>query len=268
MNVIYPPSILQGLEILSCDDGSPFAKHLHDGYVLWLNSASSEQYTVAGSSDVLSPGCVSLIEPDTIHSNTPCDPASRHLRSFYFSQEFLANLHREHSGRNRLPEQLRTSAWKDPKLWTLLTSLHERLLRGEKAAQTREDVLTAFARIFMLSGTPSPTQKSTQDRRIQAVTDYFHAHLASPITIDTLAEKACCSRYHLMRLFKQHKGMSPHAFHTQLRLEKARRLLDAGHAIAEVAQHTGLCDQSHLTRSFKKRYGLTPGQYMKQRRGQ
>ncbi len=71
MHLLYAPSPYEGLEILSCCSGKAFGKHLHDGYVLWLNSASAEQYTVKGASEILQPGSLSIIEPSVIHSNQP-----------------------------------------------------------------------------------------------------------------------------------------------------------------------------------------------------
>jgi len=55
--------------------------------------------------------------------------------------------------------------------------------------------------------------------------------------------------------------MSPHAYPTQLRLKRARELIDGGQSIADAALLAGFSDQSHLTRRFKKSYVLTPGLY-------
>lgn len=77
-------SPVEGLEVLSCSSGREFKSHLHDGYVLWLNSESGEKYRLNGCSDILQPGSISIIEPETVHSNSPCCSERRHLRSFIF----------------------------------------------------------------------------------------------------------------------------------------------------------------------------------------
>jgi hypothetical protein len=38
MDIVYALLQLEGMEVLSCCGGHSFANHLHDGYVLWLNS--------------------------------------------------------------------------------------------------------------------------------------------------------------------------------------------------------------------------------------
>ena len=64
----------------------------------------------------------------------------------------------------------------------------------------------------------------------------------------------------LIRLFRKHKNMSPHAFLIQIRLEHGR-LIEKGADITITALASGFSDQSHLTRKFKARYGITPHAY-------
>jgi AraC-like DNA-binding protein len=71
------------------------------------------------------------------------------------------------------------------------------------------------------------------------------------------------SAFHLARCFKKQLGLPPHAYLTQLRLQRARRLLAGGLGLAEAAAAVGFYDQSALSRHFKKIYGVTPGQYAK-----
>ncbi|MFD0663813.1 helix-turn-helix transcriptional regulator [Thermocatellispora tengchongensis] len=65
-------------------------------------------------------------------------------------------------------------------------------------------------------------------------------------------------RWTLARQFRAAFGTSPTRFRTMRRLDRARALIRAGHALGEVAAAAGFADQSHLTRMFKRAYGLTP----------
>ena len=71
------------------------------------------------------------------------------------------------------------------------------------------------------------------------------------------------SPYHLVRVFKQATGVSPHQYLIQVRVNNARALLMAGagkRSVAAVAEAVGFADQSHLTRHMKRLLGVTPGE--------
>jgi AraC-like DNA-binding protein len=266
MDIVYPPTLLQDLEILSCRDGQAFASHLHDGYVLWLNSESGEHYQVSGSSDILQPGSVSLIEPEVVHCNRPYDPARRHLRSFYFSTRFVRRVCRRLFDETHQVSLLGTTTFRDPRLWGDLARLHQMMLGRGDPMRIEEAALMAFADVFRGCTCTSPRGfRGADDRRVRTAVEYMHAHPDQSVSLAVLARIVRCTEYHLIRLFKRYKGLSPHAFHLQLRLERARRLIEQGLPLGDVAQCSGLSDQSHLTRVFKRRYGLTPGQYRSQR---
>jgi AraC-like DNA-binding protein len=60
--------------------------------------------------------------------------------------------------------------------------------------------------------------------------------------------------------------MPPHAWLTDARVRRARRLLDAGTAPAEAAVAVGFTDQPHLNRHFARIVGVPPGAYQRERK--
>ncbi|MBI1877856.1 MAG: helix-turn-helix transcriptional regulator, partial [Chloroflexi bacterium] len=70
------------------------------------------------------------------------------------------------------------------------------------------------------------------------------------------------SPFHLLRAFRAELGLPPHAYLTQIRIERAKALLAQGWPVAQVAFETGFADQSHLTKRFKGIVGVAPGQYL------
>ena len=265
MNIVYPPSRYAGLEILSCAGGHQFREHLHDAYVLWLNSKTGEHYTVNGGNKLLQTGAVSLIEPGVPHANRSCDERESHLRSFYCTEEFFQQQYR-HIYEAEYVAPLGNRVLEHAGLWQNLTVFHEYMLGVQDDLQADELVLSTFSRFFIeCGGRRLKPVRDRGDKRVSIAIEYFHAHLDFPILLEELATILGCTSYHLIRLFRLQKGMTPHAYLTQLRLEKARSLIDDGVALSDAAIQAGLSDQSHLTRQFKKRYGVTPGQYKKQR---
>lgn len=107
---------------------------------------------------------------------------------------------------------------------------------------------------------PSATPAETTEV-VEAVRRHLRDHVADPVRLDDLARLAGRSRCHLLRMFQQATGLPPHAYQTQLRVNAARELLAAGHAISRVAAETGFADQSHFSRVFRDLTGATPRQY-------
>jgi AraC-like DNA-binding protein len=63
-------------------------------------------------------------------------------------------------------------------------------------------------------------------------------------------------------VFKDRVGLTPHAYQDQLRVRRAKQLLDREVPIAQAAVEAGFYDQAHLTRHFKRVMGVTPGRYV------
>lgn len=83
--------------------------------------------------------------------------------------------------------------------------------------------------------------------------------------IKKLAEIADVSPAHFQKLFKEETGITPIQFIKQIRLEKARELLETTFLrVQQIAYEAGIRDQSYFNRAFKEKYGLTPNQYREQ----
>jgi AraC-like DNA-binding protein len=69
------------------------------------------------------------------------------------------------------------------------------------------------------------------------------------------------SPYHLVRVFRARRGLTPFAYQTQLRVERARGLLVRGLGVGATAAACGFHDRSHLARVFRSVVGVSPASY-------
>lgn len=94
-------------------------------------------------------------------------------------------------------------------------------------------------------------------RRIESL---MHERMGESLLLADLAAAVGISPCYFSRLFHSTFGQPPHQYLLELRLQRARSLLEAKQcgAIADVAAMTGFSDQSHLTRRFRRRFGTTP----------
>ncbi len=78
-----------------------------------------------------------------------------------------------------------------------------------------------------------------------------------------LATHFAMSKSTLTRQLKKVTGMTPKKYLLEMRLEKARKLLDQNNklSINQLASNVGFSDSRHFSRSFKNRFGKLPSEY-------
>lgn len=90
----------------------------------------------------------------------------------------------------------------------------------------------------------------------------MEAHVADPLTLDDLAERAGLSKRQLNRLFRERMKQSVMTYYRALRLEKARSLLRTSPLrLTEIALATGFANSSHFSRSYSAQFGEPPSAY-------
>lgn len=90
----------------------------------------------------------------------------------------------------------------------------------------------------------------------------MEARLDEPRSVALLADQMACSVPHLHRLCRQVFGMSPMAWLTELRMNKARQLLlYTNWPLGELAGRVGYSDGANFANRFRRLTGLTPGAF-------
>jgi AraC-like DNA-binding protein len=97
--------------------------------------------------------------------------------------------------------------------------------------------------------------------------DLMRDRYGEKLSIAAIARAAGLSETRFFILFRQHLGMTPHAWLNDLRLTAAERLLaESSLPIAEIALCCGQSDQAALTRLMQRRHGTTPAAFRKRHR--
>jgi AraC family transcriptional regulator len=96
-------------------------------------------------------------------------------------------------------------------------------------------------------------------RRINRVIDYIEANLDKNLSLETLSEVACFSRYHFHRLFGAVTGEPLCQFIQRVRLERAASKLIhyPTKSITQVAFESGFSSSAGFARAFKETFGMS-----------
>jgi len=118
---------------------------------------------------------------------------------------------------------------------------------------------------MLLSGArslPSETMTPIHDRRLLMVLEFINQNLRRQLVVRDLATVVNLSPGRLAHLFKSEVGLSPQRYASNVRLEKAKELLQSGVlSVKEISSEIGFPNVSSFCRCFKARYRTTPREY-------
>jgi len=98
--------------------------------------------------------------------------------------------------------------------------------------------------------------------KVSRILDFVAQHYTRPITLAQIAAATDLSVFRVSHLVKQCTGKSVLQHIMQLRIQKARQLLERSSlSCSEIAYELGFCDQSYFIKHFKRLTGTTPRRY-------
>ena len=101
-------------------------------------------------------------------------------------------------------------------------------------------------------------------KRIEKVIRYIHVNLNHRIDIHDLADKACMSEYHFIRVFSELCDCTPYQYIIKKRIVKAKKLLQCNiYTVFEVSQACGYESVQTFRKCFKRETGYSPRDFYK-----
>ena len=107
------------------------------------------------------------------------------------------------------------------------------------------------------------------DPRVNAIERLMRDNVQREWSLLELAQAVNLSVWRLSHIFVSEIGKSPMQYLRQLRMDRARFLLETSFlSVKEIAHQVGLNDESHFVRGFKKINGDAPTRYRLRFRGE
>lgn len=125
---------------------------------------------------------------------------------------------------------------------------------------------TVFIELLRLGANDDPSLKSMltalSDPQVGTTLGLMHAHPDKHWSVESLASEAGMSRSRFADRFRDLLGVSPMAYLSEWRLQKALSLLDESRcSVQEVAVQTGYQSPAAFTRAFSAKFGSSPSDY-------
>lgn len=127
-----------------------------------------------------------------------------------------------------------------------------------------ENLNSIFASYFemLIKENVSPVHK---EEIVLQVDSYIKENYAKDINTTSIAEHFNFTPAYLSKLFREYRSVTPSIYVIQIRIEKAKELLQSNQncKIKEVAAYVGYEDPLYFSKVFKKMTGLSPKEYAK-----
>jgi AraC-like DNA-binding protein len=243
-----------------------FVRHTHESFVIAAIADGVEVFHHGSGDQYAGAGALALVNPDTPHTGRAGVPEGWRYGAVYPSPEVVAGIAAETTSIRGTPGFV-SPVLDDPYTVALV---HQVLRATDEGNALAADTLlrVAVTRLLRLNGGPLPQRAvRTAGARVAArARAVLEERMAEPPTLERLAADLGTGPFALLRAFRDAYGMPPHAWLTDARVRRARRLLDAGTAPAEAAVAVGFTDQPHLNRHFSRIVGVPPGAYQRERK--
>jgi len=154
-----------------------------------------------------------------------------------------------------LRAHLNAGQWDPVDLQERVHTLLQRLLQARQGVSREVEALPAVR----------AATRAEIYRRVYRAVDYARAMVDQPLTLAELGGVAGLSPTHLLRLFPQVVGQTPHQYVITTRLERAQQLLrHTERPITDICDAVGFQSLGSFSWLFRRRLGLSPEAYRRQ----
>ena len=238
----------------------PFPNHFHEYYVIGFIEDGQRVLSCRNQEYTITKGNILLFNPGDNHACVQSDDGTLDYRGFNIAKEVMLDLAEEVTGQRELPGFSKTVIF-DEEVTCYLHPLHELVMKGSCEFGKEENMLLLMSLLIQRYGHPSPSCIPECREEIEKACNFMEQHFADRIYLDQICRYAGLSKSTLLRAFTKSKGVTPYSYLENIRIGKAKKLLEQGVPPIEAAMQTGFSDQSHFTNYFNRFIGLAPGLY-------
>lgn len=239
-----------------------YARHSHAHFSIGAITAGRSTYVHEQAQFEVATSTVVLMNPGDVHACNPIDDQPWSYVMLYVETPWLTDLqHQLEFSEDLAFRRFSATHLQDAVLFRDLMALYEVLVDDQQDVLRKQSTAVEFFSDLQLRLNPAGQALREPNFKLERAADFIREHCTELLSLEDICAAAQLSPSYLIRAFKQHYGMTPHAFLVNQRIQFARERLRGGQLIADVALEAGFADQAHFQRAFKQHLAATPGQY-------
>jgi AraC-like DNA-binding protein len=238
-----------------------YAPHAHETFVIGALLNGAGGVFIRGAQRYAAVGDLTLYNPHDVHDGVPVRDGYSY-RVSYPGAALLAGIAAELAGGTiggtpSFPE----AVVRDAPGCALFLAAHRAWEENASPLEAEELMLRSYGHCLSRHARVEARPAGCEKGPVARAAALLRGRLGEKLTLGELAKEARLPRQRLIAAFRREKGLTPHAYLINERVDAAKAMLRRGREAAYVALATGFADQAHLIRSFKARVGVTPGAY-------
>lgn len=243
----------------------PRARHYHDSYEFLLPYEMMEHCCVDDEIVTLPEYRLMPFNPNQFHGAS--EPGEARFLSIMLARYPVEQIAASFGFRSSV-EFCNESIMVNPRFHSLINTMVCESKGQQMGYQAILESIAAELTVYLmrnLAGNLDPYRfgrKLPGHSKIQRALQYIEENFDQEFSLDELAVLANVSTYHLIRLFKQQTGMTPHSYITRFRVTRAQEmLLRKDLSVTDVCFSSGFTNPSHFSTVFRSITGMAPSEY-------
>ncbi|AEF56034.1 AraC family transcriptional regulator [Marinomonas posidonica] len=241
-----------------------YAPHTHETWSIGAILAGQSEFLCMNRLHVVQKGHLVMMNPEEVHACNPLQDSAWAYYMMHLDKDWLATMLFDHQLRDQ-------TEWQNTLLDTLLDEhlyesfvfLCDQLMANDLSHRDKAQSLRIWLRSLFSRLNQSMDHKSSSlpYNPLYQVANYLNEHCLDDTPIAEISRQFGYSTSYLVRTFKRHFYLTPHAYRLNRRIQLGQKALKTGQSIADIAHSVGFNDQAHFQRVFKQRVAATPDQY-------
>lgn len=243
-----------------------FGTHWHERAELLVVERGSINLTLGDRHECAFAGSVAVFMPGQPHGGFAGNDGVKYYAVMFDIRKFINSTDASEKYLNPLAEQRVpfSGVVHSEEIFSAAEELCREQLSGKKASS-----LVIMGEVYRILGllyrdfVDLCEQPTAADSRFKDITEFIDRHCCEEISSATLSRRFGYDEAYFCRRFKAVTGLKPMEYIQILRLEHARKILEAEPEvkISELASLCGFSEPGYFARCFKKHYGTTPSAY-------
>lgn len=231
-----------------------YKKHSHQEYAIGVTLRGIQHYHLNDSLQLSHPGGIMLFNPEQTHDGMAHDEKGLDYVMLYIDPQLLLEV-------TEKKDMIRfsTPVLYDTKLEQKIRSLSQVVL-GDQSEALCSELLLSLAESLIQTDLSADYMKDTQ--LIKKAKEMLHSDLEGVLALEEISGELGLSKYQFIRSFKTATGITPYQYFLNVKIERAKQLIEQTGDIYEAVAGYGFVDLTHMNKHFKSVYGITAFEYL------